>query len=118
MDITEVRERVNIPDISDIPGGTEKADIQEGEIQESKGFYKLNWVQRIGFGAGDLAQNFIFQTVGSYILFFYTDVYILTGDTSKAASAAGTLMLIQSVIDVIWSPIVGTFVIYVNIKIK
>ena len=30
--------------------------------QESKGFYKLNWLQRIGFGSGDLAQNLIYQT--------------------------------------------------------
>ena len=28
-----------------------------------KGFYKLSWLQRIGFGSGDLAQNLIFQTV-------------------------------------------------------
>ena len=27
---------------------------------ESKGFYKLSWLQRIGFGSGDLAQNLIF----------------------------------------------------------
>ena len=32
-------------------------------LQESKGFYKLSWVQRIGFGAGDLAQNLIYQTI-------------------------------------------------------
>jgi GPH family glycoside/pentoside/hexuronide:cation symporter len=31
--------------------------------QEAKGFYKLSWLQRIGFGSGDLAQNLIFQTV-------------------------------------------------------
>ena len=28
---------------------------------ETKGFYKLSWVQRIGFGSGDLAQNLIFH---------------------------------------------------------
>ena len=30
---------------------------------EAKGFYKLSWMQRIGFGAGDMAQNLIYQTV-------------------------------------------------------
>ena len=45
--------------------------------QESKGFYKLSWLQRIGFGAGDLAQNLIYQTICMYLLFFYTDVYVL-----------------------------------------
>ena len=28
---------------------------------ESKGFYKLSWLQRIGFGSGDMAQNLIYQ---------------------------------------------------------
>ena len=41
----------------------------------SKGFYKLTWLQRIGFGSGDLAQNLIFQTTCMYLLFFYTDIY-------------------------------------------
>ena len=47
------------------------------ETNETKGFYKLSWLQRIGFGAGDLAQNLIYQTICMYLLFFYTDVYIL-----------------------------------------
>ena len=38
-------------------------------------FCKLSWVQRVGFGAGDLAQNLIYQTVSMYLLFFYTNVY-------------------------------------------
>ena len=45
------------------------------ESQESKGFYKLSWLQRIGFGSGDLAQNLIYQTICMYLLFFYTDIY-------------------------------------------
>ena len=36
--------------------------------EESKGFYKLSWLQRIGFGSGDLAQNLIYQTVCMYLL--------------------------------------------------
>ena len=27
------------------------------KTNEAKGFYKLSWLQRIGFGSGDLAQN-------------------------------------------------------------
>ena len=42
---------------------------------EAKGFYKLSWMQRIGFGSGDLAQNLIFQVTCMYLLFFYTDIY-------------------------------------------
>ncbi len=36
----------------------------------AKGFYKLSSFARIGFGAGDLAQNLIYQTVATYLLFF------------------------------------------------
>ena len=78
--------------------------------QESKGFYKLSWLQRIGFGAGDLAQNLIYQTICMYLLFFYTDVYVLGGDAAKSAGLAGTMFLVVRLVDVIWDPIVGTFV--------
>ena len=44
-------------------------------IKESKGFYKLSWLQRIGFGSGDLAQNFIFQTVMQWFSIFYLTVF-------------------------------------------
>ncbi len=41
----------------------------------STGFDKLSPLTRIGFGAGDLAQNLIYQTVATYLLFFYTNVF-------------------------------------------
>jgi len=77
---------------------------------DSNGFYKLNWLQRIGYGAGDLANNFAFAAIGSYILFFYTDVFQLGGKPENSASLAGTMMLIVCFIEIICDPIVGTFV--------
>ena len=77
---------------------------------EAKGFYKLSWLQRIGFGAGDLAQNLIYQTICMYLLFFYTDVYVLGGDAAKSAGLAGTMFLVVRLVDVLWDPLVGTFV--------
>ena len=71
---------------------------------ESKGFYKLSGIQRIGFGSGDLAQNLIYQTVSMYLLIFYTNVFGIS------AAAAGIMFLIVSIVDVIWDPIVGAFV--------
>ncbi|HLQ70439.1 MAG TPA: MFS transporter [Bacillota bacterium] len=73
-------------------------------INESKGFYKLSHVQRIGFGSGDLAQNLIYQTVSMYLLIFYTNVFGIS------AAAAGVMFLVVRVVDVIWDPIVGAFV--------
>ena len=71
---------------------------------ESKGFYKLSWMQRIGFGSGDLAQNLIYQTVSMYLLIFYINVFGIT------AAAAAVMFLIVRIVDVIWDPIVGAFV--------
>ena len=71
---------------------------------------RLSWLQRIGFGAGDLAQNLIYQTICMYLLFFYTDVYVLGGDAARSAGLAGTMFLIVRLVDVLWDPLVGTFV--------
>ena len=60
--------------------------------QENKGFYKLSWLQRIGFGSGDLAQNLIFQVICTYLLFFYTDIYGLT------PSAVAVMFLVGNVV--------------------
>lgn len=77
---------------------------------QQSGFYRLSWLQRIGFGAGDLAQNLIYQTICMYLLFFYTDVYVLGGDAAEAAGLAGTMFLVVRLVDVLWDPLVGTFV--------
>src|SRR5574344_1170940 len=76
----------------------------ENLAQEAKGFYKLSWLQRIGFGSGDLAQNLIYQTISIWLLFFYTNVFGLD------AGAASIMFLVVRIIDVIWDPIVGAFV--------
>jgi GPH family glycoside/pentoside/hexuronide:cation symporter len=70
----------------------------------NNGFYKLSWLQRFGFGCGDLAQNLIYQTISMYLLIFYTNVYGL--DPAQAAF----MFLIVRIIDVIWDPLVGTYV--------
>ena len=74
------------------------------QSRESRGFYKLSMLQCIGFGSGDLAQNLIYQTISMYLLFFYTNVYGLD------PAVAAVMFLIVRIVDVIWDPLVGTFV--------
>ena len=69
-----------------------------------KGFYKLSWLQRIGFGSGDLAQNLIFQTTCMYLLFFYTDIYGLD------AVDVSVMFTVGNIANVIWDPIVGALI--------
>lgn len=68
---------------------------------EQKG---LSWLQYIGFGSGDLAQNLIYQTISMYLLIFYTNVYGLS------PAVAAVMFLVVRIVDVIWDPIVGTYV--------
>ncbi|MBO7191802.1 MAG: MFS transporter [Bacteroidales bacterium] len=68
------------------------------------GCYKLSWRERIGFSAGDLAQNLIYQTVSIWLLFYYTNVYGLK------PSVSAVMFLVVRIIDVIWDPIIGTVV--------
>lgn len=77
---------------------------QTSNANEARGFYKLSWLQRIGFGSGDLAQNLIYQTVSMYLLIFYTNVFGLD------PAVAAVMFLIVRIVDVIWDPVVGAFV--------
>ena len=73
-------------------------------LDEQKGFYKLNWTQRIGFGSGDLAQNLIFQVTCTYLTFFFTDIYGLD------AAAVALMFTVGNILNVIWDPIVGAII--------
>ena len=64
----------------------------------------LGWKVRIGFGAGDLAQNLVFSAVGTYLLFFSTDVVGL------APSAVATMFLVVQLADALWNPFAGVFI--------
>lgn len=72
--------------------------------KESRGFYKLSWLQRIGYGSGDLAQNLIFQTVACYLMLYMTTVLKIN------PAFVGGLILSVRLIDCFWSPIVGRYI--------
>ena len=73
-------------------------------LNETKGFYKLSWLQRIGFGSGDLAQNLIFQTVATYLMIYLTTVLKI-----NAAFVSGLILTVR-LIDCFWSPVVGRYI--------
>jgi sugar (glycoside-pentoside-hexuronide) transporter len=62
---------------------------------------KLSVVEKVGYGLGDTAANFIFQTMVMFQLAFYTDTFGIT------AAAAGTLLVVVRVWDAIFDPIMG-----------
>ncbi len=76
---------------------------QESSTQNNE-FAKLSWRERIAYGAGDFAQNLIFGTIGSMLLFYLTTVYGIS------AAAGATIFLIVRWINVFWDPWVGAYV--------
>jgi len=62
---------------------------------------KLSVVEKVGYGLGDTAANFIFQTMVMFQLVFYTDTFGIT------AAAAGTLLVVVRIWDAIFDPIMG-----------
>jgi GPH family glycoside/pentoside/hexuronide:cation symporter len=62
---------------------------------------KLSWGEKIGFGLGDAGFNFYWAIIGSYLVFFYTDVFGIR------AAAAATMVTVTKIIDAITDPIMG-----------
>lgn len=62
---------------------------------------KLSWGEKIGFGLGDAGFNFYWAIIGSYLVFFYTDVFGIS------AAAAATMVTVTKIIDAITDPIMG-----------
>ncbi len=62
---------------------------------------KLSIKEKIGYGLGDTASHFVWDMVGFWLLFFYTDVYGIS------AAAAGTIMLIARLWDMAIDPVIG-----------
>lgn len=62
---------------------------------------RLSIKEKIGYGLGDTAANFIFQTMIVFQLSFYTDTYGI------AAAAAGTLFMVVRVWDAVFDPLMG-----------
>lgn len=78
--------------------------MNSSQSTEANGFYKLTWLQRIGYGSGDLAQNLIFQTVACYLMLYLTTVLKIS------PTFVGSLILVVRLIDCFWSPVVGRYI--------
>lgn len=64
----------------------------------------LTKTNRISFAVAGFGQNLIIGVVNSYILFFYTDIFLL------GAAPAGILMIVARIWDALNDPIMGTIV--------
>ena len=58
--------------------------------------------EKIAYGLGDTASNFIFQTVMLFLTFFYTDIFGIP------AAAVGSMFLLVRVFDAVTDPLMGS----------
>ena len=62
---------------------------------------QLSFKEKLGYGLGDTASNFFFQTFNIFLLYYYTDVFGLS------AAAVGTMFLVTKIVDAVSDPIMG-----------
>jgi glycoside/pentoside/hexuronide:cation symporter, GPH family len=62
---------------------------------------KLSIKEKIGYGFGDLASCLFWTTIMSQLLFFYTDIFGLTG------KAAGIMFFISRILDAFFDVVIG-----------
>ncbi len=63
---------------------------------------KVSLVEKIGYSLGDLAANLVFQTLITYLAFFYTDIYGL-----KNNDASIIMLSVGLVAAFLFNPIIG-----------
>jgi glycoside/pentoside/hexuronide:cation symporter, GPH family len=63
---------------------------------------KLSVLEKVGYSLGDLAANLVFQTLVTYLAFFYTDIYGL-----KPVDAAMITLAVGLIAAFVFNPIVG-----------
>jgi GPH family glycoside/pentoside/hexuronide:cation symporter len=61
----------------------------------------LRFREKLGYGLGDTASNFFFQTFNIFLLYYYTDVFGLS------AAAVGTMFFVTKLWDAINDPLMG-----------
>lgn len=67
----------------------------------AEGGGRLSLWEKLGYGAGDTASHFVWDMVGFWLLVFYTDTLGIT------AAAAGTIMLVARIWDMVTDPLMG-----------
>ncbi len=67
----------------------------------NEGTHQLKFRERLGYGLGDTASNFFFQTFNIFLLYYYTDVFGIP------AAAVGTMLFVTKLWDAINDPMMG-----------
>jgi GPH family glycoside/pentoside/hexuronide:cation symporter len=72
---------------------------------------KISVIEKIGYSLGDLAANLVFQTLITYLAYFYTDIYGL-----KSADASIVMLVVGLTAAFVFNPIIGVLADRTNSK--
>jgi Na+/melibiose symporter-like transporter len=72
---------------------------------------KISVFEKIGYSLGDLAANLVFQTLITYLAYFYTDIYGL-----KSTDASVIMLVVGLTAAFIFNPIIGVLADRTNSK--
>ncbi|AST90953.1 MFS transporter [Sutcliffiella cohnii] len=67
--------------------------IRKEEVVDTPVEAKIGFVEKMGYGFGDLASNLVFAAVSTFLVFYYTDV------AGASAAAVGTIILLSRLLD-------------------
>ncbi|MDA9572973.1 glycoside-pentoside-hexuronide (GPH):cation symporter [Flavobacteriaceae bacterium] len=72
---------------------------------------KLSVLEKFGYSLGDLAANLVFQTLMTYLAYFYTDIYGL-----NASDATAIMYIVGTVAAFSFNPVIGALADRTNSK--
>jgi Na+/melibiose symporter-like transporter len=72
---------------------------------------KLSVIEKFGYSLGDLAANLVFQTLMTYLAYFYTDIYGL-----NASDATAIMYIVGTVAAFSFNPVIGALADRTNSK--
>ncbi|MFA5064976.1 MAG: glycoside-pentoside-hexuronide (GPH):cation symporter [Dehalococcoidia bacterium] len=79
-------------------------DIQQvSNVNTVEGSERLSLGVKLGYGIGNFAFNLAFQVVALFLIFFYTDVFMIS------AAFAGAIFFVSKAWDIVFDPMVGYF---------
>lgn len=71
---------------------------------------KLSVKEKFSYGLGDFASNLLWGVIGSFLLYFYTDVALIP------VAATGTIFFVSRILDAFIDPVIGGFIDRTNSK--
>jgi len=96
--------------VKDLSASGEKID--SGNTVPKLAPQKLSVVEKIGYSLGDFAANLVFQTLVTYLAYFYTDIFGL-----KPEHASIMILIVGLIAAFGFNPLVGALADFTDVAV-